>query len=151
MLVYSGDKIVLGKRRNPQGAIWTVLAGFVEPGESLEHAVAREVKEEVGLTVVNATYRGSQPWPFPLQLMLGYFAEAIYDDLTVDEELAGARWFTRDELRNPRAAGIMLPGRISIARALINDWINADRFQRVTCDLSCVILHTHDRPRLTAQ
>lgn len=124
MLVYSGDRIVLGKRRNPQGAIWTVLAGFVEPGESLEHAVAREVKEEVGLTVVNATYRGSQPWPFPLQLMLGYFAEAIYDELTVDEELAGARWFTRDEVRAAVASGeIALPGSVSIASHLIHDWL----------------------------
>ena len=126
MLVYSGDKIVLGKRRNPQGAIWTVLAGFVEPGESLEHAVAREVKEEVGLTVVNATYRGSQPWPFPASIMLGFYAEASSVDITIDpEELVDARWFTRDQLRNPQDHGFRLPRGDSIASRLIADWIDA--------------------------
>ncbi len=122
MLVYSGDRVVIGRRR--AGVNWTVLAGFVEPGETPEAAVAREVKEEVGLTVVSATYRGAQPWPFPLNLMLAFEAEAAYGEIRTDDELETARWFTRQELQEGVASGeIALPTPISVAHHLIRSWL----------------------------
>lgn len=102
----------------------SVLAGFVEPGESLEQAVVREVAEEVGLPVTDPRYLGSQPWPFPRSLMLGFFARATATDLALDPaEIAEARWFTRAELKAAVENGeLLLPGRISIARRLIETW-----------------------------
>lgn len=113
--------------RGPQWAVarGSVLAGFVEPGETLEAAVAREVQEEVGLTVTDITYRGSQPWPFPSSLMVGFTARVDGGaDLTLDPvEIAEAEWFTREELRQQVASGEFgLPSRLSIARRLIEDW-----------------------------
>lgn len=112
-----------------QGAGWpanrmSVLAGFVEPGESLEAAVAREVAEEVGVAVRDVRYRGNQPWPFPASLMLGFRARADDAALTLDpEEIADARWFTRDELERAVADGALgIPPALSIARHLIEDW-----------------------------
>ena len=130
MLVTSGDRAVLGKRRAPAGrtgSIWTCLSGFVEPGENFEAAVAREVLEEVGVRVTSATYRGAQPWPFPLSLMIAFDAEAEYGPLVVDEELEAARWFTRDEVRAALAAGeISLPGSISVASFLVRSWLEKE-------------------------
>lgn len=104
---------------------FSTLAGFVEPGESLERAVAREVHEEVGVRVTEARYLGSQPWPMPRSLMLGYFALAP-DPGPVhfrDGEMSKARWFTRTELFAAAESGeILLPGPISIARHLIETW-----------------------------
>ena len=118
------DRLLLG-----HGAQWTVhhystLAGFVEPGESIEHAVRREVHEEVGVTVGAVEYRGSQPWPFPASLMLGFRAQALTTDVTVDGvEVTAARWFTRAELRAALQSGsVSLPNATSIARALIEEW-----------------------------
>ncbi|MEV0587345.1 NAD(+) diphosphatase [Nonomuraea sp. NPDC050310] len=107
----------------PAGRL-SVLAGFVEPGESLENAVIREVAEEVGVPVINPRYLGSQPWPFPRSLMLGFFADAVSTDLLLDqEEIAEARWFTRDELAEALKEGeVRLPPPVSIARRLIETW-----------------------------
>lgn len=127
MLVTDGERCVLGRRPGAQGR-WSVLAGFVEPGETLEQAVAREVYEEVGLRVFSARYLGGQPWPFPANLMLGFEARAEHAPLRVDDELAGARWFTRRELTDSltdRRADIPPP--ISIAHHLIQAWLAEGR------------------------
>jgi NAD+ diphosphatase len=127
MLIHDGgDRCILGRQATwPEGR-YSILAGFVEPGESSEAAVAREVDEEVGLAIIDITYAGSQPWPFPASLMLGYTALAV-GDLTPhlrDGELADARWFTRDEIR--AGAGLVrLPPPVSIAHRLITDWLDA--------------------------
>jgi NAD+ diphosphatase len=118
------DRILLGRQvRWPVGR-YSCLAGFVEPGESLEAAVRREVQEEAGVRVGEVEYRGSQPWPFPASLMLGFRARALGTDLEVDgEELASARWWTREELALDIATGeVKLPPTVSIARRLIEDW-----------------------------
>ena len=113
--------------RMPSGA-YSTLAGFVEPGESLEEAVAREVLEEVGVRVTEVRYQGSQPWPFPSSIMLGFRARAENTVITLDEnELADARWFTAAELRafgewgDPDVA-LRIPRRDSIARFLVDTW-----------------------------
>jgi NAD+ diphosphatase len=127
MLVTDGDAALLGHaRRFPNTTLFSTLAGFVEPGESLEEAVAREVHEEVGIRVSDVHYHSSQPWPFPGSLMLGFWAQAQSRAITVDaHEILEARWFTRAELRAHEALGFSLPGPISIARRLIEDWMNA--------------------------
>ncbi|MBD4578503.1 NUDIX domain-containing protein, partial [Xanthomonas citri pv. citri] len=101
------------------------LAGFVEPGESLEHAVVREIAEESGVTVTQPRYRGSQPWPFPRSLMLGFtaLAPAGAEPVPDGEEILSVRWFEREELAHlAREGDVTLPGAVSIARALIEDW-----------------------------
>jgi NAD+ diphosphatase len=110
--------------RFPLVQMYSTLAGFVEPGESLEEAVAREVFEEAGVRVRDVEYHSSQPWPFPSSIMLGFYAVADDPALTIDpEELKDARWFTRDEIRNIEALGMRLPRVDSIARRLIEDWV----------------------------
>lgn len=119
------DRLLLARNAHFRGRFHSVLAGFVEPGESLENAVAREVAEEVGVAVTEVEYMGSQPWPFPRSLMLGYRAWApAAGELTLqDEEIAEARWFSREELAAALAADeIELPGPASMGRALIDDW-----------------------------
>ena len=117
MRVTRGDEILLARARRFPGAMYSVLAGFVEPGETLEECVAREVAEEVGIQVTDIPYFASQPWPFPHSLMIGFTATWVSGDLRLEEaELADARWFTRDNLPE-------LPGNLSIARRLIDDWL----------------------------
>ena len=104
--------------------VFTTLAGFVEPGESLEEAVAREVAEETGVIAVRPRYHSSQPWPFPSSIMLGFHAEAESEEITIDpKEIVEARWFTREALRAPD--GFILPPDFSIARRLIDEWMDA--------------------------
>jgi NAD+ diphosphatase len=118
------DRALLGRQVLwPEGRFST-LAGFVEPGESIEAAVRREVAEEVGVTVGEVAYMASQPWPFPSSLMLGFTARAVTSEITVDgEEIHEARWFSRDDLRTAFESGEVLPPfGISIAARLIEQW-----------------------------
>nr|WP_297429008.1 NAD(+) diphosphatase [uncultured Actinotalea sp.] len=119
------DRILLGHAPHWPARRFSTLAGYVEPGESLEGAVRREVAEEVGVVVGEVSYRGSQPWPFPASLMLAFVARATTTDLRLDqEEITDARWFTREELVAAVGAGeVLLPMRTSVARALIEDWL----------------------------
>lgn len=119
-----GDRLLLGHVAHWPERRFSTLAGFVEPGESLEDAVRREVAEEVHVEVGDVEYRGSQSWPFPASLMLAFTARARTSAIEVDgEEVTDARWFTRAELGAQAASGeVLLPGRASIARALIEDW-----------------------------
>jgi len=125
MLVVDDERCLLGhnaKSHRERG--YSTLAGFVEPGESLEHAVRREILEEVGISVGAVTYKGSQPWPLPGSLMVGFFADAQSSEIAVDgDEISDARWFTRDALLAATQSGeILLPPGISIARRLIETW-----------------------------
>lgn len=122
VLVANGDRCLLGRQASWPEARYSTIAGFVEPGESLEDAVRREVFEETNIHVGQVRYHSSQPWPFPSSLMLGFFAEAGSDEILLnDGELEDARWFTRDDLQSgfPK-----LPFRISIARRLVDHWIH---------------------------
>jgi NAD+ diphosphatase len=122
------DRLLLA--RGPQWAErrYSVLAGFVEPGETLEAAVAREVFEEVGVHVADVRFLGNQPWPFPSSLMLGFTARALTTDLVLQEdEIAEARWVTREELLAEVAEGSTgVANRISIARSLIEHWLGQE-------------------------
>jgi NAD+ diphosphatase len=118
------DRCLLGHNGSRPARWFSTLAGFVEPGETPEQAVVREVHEEVGVRVHKVRYAGSQPWPFPSSLMLGFFAEAQSTALTVDgEEITDARWFTREELQQAVTSGdVGLPTTVSIAGALVTAW-----------------------------
>ena len=124
MLVIDGDRCLLARRRIWQVGRRSTVAGFVEPGETLEDAVRREVKEEVGITVGRAEYQGSQPWPFPASLMMGYRAWAEDTDITVDgDEISEADWYRREDLVTGLADGTLtLPPVDSISRWLIDCW-----------------------------
>ena len=118
-----GRCLLARQPRWPDG-LYSALAGFVEPGESLEAAVRREAMEEVGLTLADVAYRASQPWPFPSSLMVGFRAEAAGDRIRRDEtELADARWFTRAELKALPREDLRLSRVDSIARFLIDEWL----------------------------
>jgi len=126
MLVTDGDRALLGRNKNfPVPGMYSTLAGFVEPGESLEDAVAREVREETAIEVAAVHYHSSQPWPFPANIMLGFYAEAATTEIAVDyAELADARWFERDWLASHADDDTFrLPRLDSIARRLIGDWL----------------------------
>ncbi|MPZ10821.1 MAG: NAD(+) diphosphatase [Kiloniellaceae bacterium] len=128
MLVHDGgERCLLGRQPFWQPGMHSTLAGFVEPGESLEEAVAREIWEEVGLkiAVAEVDYHSSQPWPFPSSIMLGFHARADYGPLDLGpDELESARWYSRAELRDsPEDETFKLPRRDSIARRLIEDWL----------------------------
>jgi NAD+ diphosphatase len=124
-VVDDDDRLLLGRNAQwPEGR-FSVLAGFVEPGESFEAAVVREVEEEVGILVTDVTFLGNQPWPFPSSAMVGYRARAVTTVLNPDRvEIAEARWFTRDEYRNALISNeIRTPSGISIAQRLIENWL----------------------------
>lgn len=122
------DRALLGRQVSWQPRWFSTFAGFVEAGESAEAAVRRELFEEVGVRVERVHYLGSQPWPFPASLMLGYHAWTAQADVCVDqEEIAEARWFTRDELKQACVAEeILLPPAVSISRKLIERWFGAE-------------------------
>lgn len=121
------DRCLLGHNAARDATWYSTLAGFVEPGETLEDAVVREVAEEAGVVVDTVDYFGSQPWPFPSSLMLGFRAHASGVDIAVDGvEITKARWFTRDELRREIEAGdLVIPSTISISGALVQSWYGA--------------------------
>ncbi|WP_156685629.1 NAD(+) diphosphatase [Mycobacterium sp. Marseille-P9652] len=132
-----GDRVVLARQAVWPERMFSLLAGFVEAGESFEACVAREIREEIGLTVHDVRYLGSQPWPFPRSLMVGFHAvgDPAEDFAFNDGEIAEARWFTRDEVRTALQAGdwsssstsnLLLPGSISIARVIIESWAELD-------------------------
>lgn len=123
-----GDRCLLARNAQWPARRVSVLAGFVEPGESAEQAVAREVHEETGVVVSSVTYAGSQPWPMPHNLMLGFRATAGSTQITVDdEEIAEANWYSRDDLRKALLGGdLLMPPSLSISRWLIETWYGAD-------------------------
>ncbi|MFN4112914.1 MAG: NAD(+) diphosphatase [Sphingomonadaceae bacterium] len=126
-----GNRLLLGRQPRFPPRMFSALAGFVEPGETIEEAVAREIKEEAGLAVRDVRYLASQPWPFPSQLMIGCTSIAVDDDIIIDEsELEEARWFTRAELEAARAAGpagndtLIFPRSFAIAHHLVTWWLD---------------------------
>ncbi|GGF08671.1 NADH pyrophosphatase [Aliidongia dinghuensis] len=129
MLVTDGDRMLLGRQAVWMKGMYSTLAGFVEPGESLEEAVAREVKEEAGVEVEDVVYHSSQPWPFPSSIMLGFYATAKSRDIHLnDRELEDARWFSRDwVLDHEDDEFFRLPRKDSISRRLIEDWLAQGR------------------------
>ena len=122
--VSDGERLLLGRQATWPENRWSVLAGFLEPGESLEQTVVREVMEEAGVRVRACRYLASQPWPFPAALMLGFTAEADPQPVRVGAELQDACWFSAAELRGQIAAGdLQISPRLSISRWLIDDWL----------------------------
>jgi len=118
VLVMNGDKILLARSPRFPPDLFSIIAGFVEPGETLEEAVHREVKEEVGIRISNIRYIGSEPWPFPHSLMLGFIADYAGGEIAIDNnEIIAAGWFEREHLPT-------LPSPMSISRALIEYWIS---------------------------
>lgn len=128
MLVTRGDTCLLGRQTRFPAGMYSCLAGFVEPGETFEDAVRREVKEEAGIAVGRVDYHACQPWPFPSSLMIGCTAEALEETLTVDPgELEHARWFARAEvaamLKQTHPDGLTCPPKLAIANTLMRAWV----------------------------
>ena len=123
VLVTDGSKALLGRQASWPTGRYSALAGFVEPGESLEEAVALEVEEENGVSIDSARYFASQPWPFPASLMLGFHAHAPAGPIKLDGELEDARWFELEELRGSPA--VLLPPAHTIARRLLEAWFRS--------------------------
>ena len=118
VLVHRGGEVLLGRNHMFPEGLFSTLAGFVEPGESIEETVIREVKEEVGVNVSNLSYRGSQPWPFPNSLMLGFHAEYQSGDIVLQkDEIAEADWFNLTDLP-------LIPGKFFISRWLIDEYLS---------------------------
>lgn len=123
-LVTDGDRALIGRGAHWPERRFSTLAGFVEPGESLEDALRREVWEESGIRVGRCRYRSSQPWPFPASLMLGFYAEAETTEIKLGDELIEARWIgAREMLDEVAAERLLLPFPISVSYHLIEDWL----------------------------
>ena len=126
MLVTDGERVLLGRQPSWPARRYSALAGFVEPGESLEEAVARAVEEEAGVQVDRISFRSSQPWPFPASLMVGFHARYASGEAAVhDGELEDVRWFTREEIQDAAngQSEMKLPPPVAIARRLIDEWL----------------------------
>jgi NAD+ diphosphatase len=132
MLVVHGDQCLLGRQPRFGKGMWSCLAGFVEPGETIEEAVRRETLEEAGIVCGRVAYFASQPWPFPMSLMIGCHAEALTTEILIDRtELEDARWFPRDEvaamLMRRHADGLTATHPYAIAHHIIREWLEASR------------------------
>lgn len=134
VLVRDGERLLLARSPHFKPGIYSALAGFVEPGETLEQCAVREVREEVGIEIANLRYFASQPWPFPSSIMIGFNATAEDGEPVADpHEIEDVRWFSRDEVRTfgeadrPGGHGRFLPRRDSIARALVEAWLKEKR------------------------
>ncbi len=128
MLATHGDRCLLGRQPRFPAGMYSALAGFLEPGETMEAAVRREILEESGIRIGKVTYLASQPWPFPASLMMGCHAEALTTDITVDDvELEDARWFSRAEaramLQGTHADGLSAPKPVAIAHHILKAWV----------------------------
>jgi NAD+ diphosphatase len=128
MLAIDGERCILGRSGRFASNSWSCLAGFVEPGETIEEAVRREVREEAGIACGQVKYFRSQPWPFPSSLMIGCHAQALSHELVVDHnELEGARWFDREEVASMLARqhpeGLITPVPVAIAYHIIREWV----------------------------
>ncbi|TAM96274.1 MAG: NAD(+) diphosphatase, partial [Rhizobiaceae bacterium] len=127
MLSLSGDKCLLGRSPRFKPGTYSCLAGFIEPGETIENAVRRETLEEAGIHLGRVVYHASQPWPFPYSLMIGCYGEALDEAISLDgEELEDCRWFTRAEVKqmidDQHPEGIAIPAKGAIASHLIRHW-----------------------------
>ncbi|HEY3778215.1 MAG TPA: NAD(+) diphosphatase [Rhizomicrobium sp.] len=131
MLAIHGEDCLVGRGRHFAPGMFSALAGFIEPGETIEEAVRREIFEEAGIRIGRVTYHATQPWPFPSSLMIGCFAEALSREIRIDDnELAEARWLGRAEaralLRGESHAEMRVPNPIAIAHHLLNTWAGED-------------------------
>lgn len=131
MLAVRDDRCLLGRSPHFPPGMYSALAGFIEPGETIENAVRRETLEEAGIRLGRVAYHASQPWPFPYSLMIGCYGEALNDDIRFDSrELEDCRWFGRDEVRailsGDKSAGVFVPPSTAIAHDLIRAWAESE-------------------------